>query len=82
MIRTTIDMAETQFRELIEAALRGEDVLITTNGDDGQPAVRISRVSQVLNDNRPRPKFGSARGKLTVPDDFDDPLEGQVPKVL
>lgn len=75
MIRTTVDVAETQFRELIEAALRGEDVLITTNGDDGQPSVRISRVSEAVDDDRPKPKFGSAKGKLTVPDDFDDPLE-------
>jgi antitoxin (DNA-binding transcriptional repressor) of toxin-antitoxin stability system len=75
MIRTTVDMAETQFRELIEAALRGEDVLITINGDDGQPAVRISRVADAPDEDRPGPKFGSARGKLTVPDDFDDPLE-------
>lgn len=75
MIRTTVEIAETQFRELIEAALRGEDVLITTDGENGQPTVRISRVADERDSDYPRPLFGSARGKLTVPDDFDDPLE-------
>ena len=75
MIRTTVDMAETQFRELIEAALRGEDVLITTNGDEGQPAVRISRVASPDDDDRPRPRFGSAKGKIWMAEDFDEPLE-------
>jgi antitoxin (DNA-binding transcriptional repressor) of toxin-antitoxin stability system len=75
MIRTTIDNAETQFRELIEAALRGEDVLITTDDGDGQPAVRISRVSDIEDDDRPRPRFGSAKGKIWMADDFDEPLE-------
>lgn len=39
MIRTTIDDAQTRLKELVDAALRGEEVVITTPGDDGETTI-------------------------------------------
>lgn len=73
MIRTTLDDAETHLRELIAAALRGEEVLIETAGEQGGPAVRL--VATELITSGETPTFGSAKGLIWVADNFDDPLE-------
>ena len=63
-----LDEAKLRLRDLIEAAIRGETVLILK---DDQPAVQLVPVE--------RPKrhaqFGSARGLVTLAADFDAPLE-------
>jgi antitoxin (DNA-binding transcriptional repressor) of toxin-antitoxin stability system len=59
--------AKTQLAELIEAAASGEEVIIA--GGDGL-LFKIVPVSS------PVPKFGSARGLITIADNFDEPLEG------
>lgn len=65
-----VDFIEVRahFPDLIEAAINGEEVLITR---DDQPVLKIVRVEPA----RPRPKFGSAKGMVTIADDFDAPLE-------
>lgn len=63
-----LNEARAHFPDLIEAAINGEEVLITS---DDQPVLKIVRVEPV----RPRPKFGSAKGMVTIADDFDAPLE-------
>jgi antitoxin (DNA-binding transcriptional repressor) of toxin-antitoxin stability system len=73
MIKTTIDIAETQIRELIEAALRGEDVLITTASDRDDRSIRLVVVS--TQEQPPYRKAGSAKGEIWMSDDFDEPLE-------
>jgi prevent-host-death family protein len=67
---TQVNLAEAQARlpELVAAAVRGEEVVIE---QANCPAVRLTPVPPP----KPRPRFGSARGRLTVPDDFDEPLE-------
>ena len=73
MIRTTIDNAETQFRELIDAALRGEDVVITPESDLDERVIKL-----VVVPSQDRPAFrkaGSAKGEIWISDDFDEPLE-------
>jgi prevent-host-death family protein len=65
----TLEDAQRQLPDLIEAAVRGEEVVITRAD---RPAVRLVPV------DRPRPdrKAGSAKGKiLYMADDFDAPLE-------
>jgi prevent-host-death family protein len=62
----TLDEAQAHLVDLVEAAIRGETVVITKDGQQiqlvpVQPPVR-------------RPQFGSARGQITMADDFDDPL--------
>jgi antitoxin (DNA-binding transcriptional repressor) of toxin-antitoxin stability system len=74
MITTTVKLAETQFKELIAAALRGEDVLITADDENGT-AVRITRVAPRDELEEPRPRFGSAKGRIWIADDFDEPLD-------
>jgi len=73
MIRTTVDHVDEQFRSLIEAAFRGEEVFITLESEHGERTVKLTAVD--FDAAQEKPMFGSARGKLTVPDDFNDPIE-------
>jgi antitoxin (DNA-binding transcriptional repressor) of toxin-antitoxin stability system len=68
MQQVTIDEAKAHLPDLIEAALNGVEVVIAK---DEQPVVKLVPVIQP----RPQPKFGSARGLITISDDFDEPLE-------
>ncbi len=77
MTQVTLDEAKEQLPALIEAALGGEEVLITRDGK----AVRL--VPQESGSAKPprkagsaSPRFGSAKGLITyIADDFDAPLE-------
>lgn len=61
------DEAQSRLPELLEAALRGEEVYITGEG--------MARVQLVRVEAEPeRRQFGSAKGMITMSDDFDDPL--------
>ncbi|HEY9781814.1 MAG TPA: type II toxin-antitoxin system prevent-host-death family antitoxin [Leptolyngbyaceae cyanobacterium] len=61
--------ASKHLPELIEAAKGGEEIIITK---DEQPVVKLVPVSLV---KKRRPQFGSAKGLVTISDDFDEPLE-------
>ena len=67
---TQVTMAEAQLRlpDLVLAAVQGEEVVIAQND---QAAVRLVPVAA----GRPLPRFGSARGKIFMADDFDAPLD-------
>lgn len=71
MIRVPIDEAECRLTEIIEASLRGEAVFVILRGDQGERVVRLEAAE--LPERRPR--FGSAKGLITMSDDFDAPLE-------
>ena len=60
--------AEKNLPDLVEAAIDGEDVIITKND---QPVVKLVPVDRVDS----RRKFGSARGLITFSEDFDKPIE-------
>ena len=60
---------QANVEELIEQASQGEEVIIESR--DG----RRYRLVEVEG-QRPRPKFGSARGQVRTLDGFDDPIEG------
>jgi len=60
--------AENQLAQLIEEVASGEEVVITRS--DGS-AFKIVSISST----QPRPKFGSAKGLISMSDDFDDALE-------
>ncbi len=70
MIRTTLEGAQAHLPDLIDAAVRGEEVLIATEGMQGEQIVRLVPVSS----ERPRPRFGSAKGLFEMSEDFDAPL--------
>lgn len=68
---TQIDIKEAQLHlpELIKQAVDGEEVIITA---DHQPIVKLVVVSDEA--PRGRRQFGSAKGLITISDDFDEPL--------
>ncbi len=56
------------FSKLIDQAANGEEVLIIR---ENQPLVKMV----AANRNKRRRQFGSAKGKIKVADNFDEPLE-------
>jgi antitoxin (DNA-binding transcriptional repressor) of toxin-antitoxin stability system len=71
MIRATIeDIPELE--DLFDAALRGDEVIITGHHYRGLRVVRmVAAENTVIPPRRP----GSARGQIWMSDDFDEPLE-------
>lgn len=65
-----INVAEASKRlpSLIEAVLNGEEIVITENN---QPVVKLTPLLPVKRRRQP----GSAKGLVTISDDFDEPLE-------
>jgi len=61
------DEAQSRLPELLDAALRGEEIYIT-----GEGVVRVQLVPVLV--RRGTPQFGSAKGMFTIADDFDAPL--------
>jgi antitoxin (DNA-binding transcriptional repressor) of toxin-antitoxin stability system len=68
MQNVNIDEATTQLLTLIEAAVRGEVVLITTHD---QQTIRLVPIKHA---RQPR-RAGSAKGLIHLADDFDAPLD-------
>ncbi|MGB3515328.1 MAG: hypothetical protein WBA43_02660 [Elainellaceae cyanobacterium] len=54
--------------QLVEAALHGEEIIILK---DNKPVVKLT----LLEPAQRRPQFGSAKGLITLSDDFDEPLD-------
>lgn len=68
MHQVNIEEAKSHLPDLIDAAVNGEEVVIAK---DDRHAVKLVPVSQ----SKPRPQFGSAKGLISMSDDFDEPLE-------
>jgi antitoxin (DNA-binding transcriptional repressor) of toxin-antitoxin stability system len=68
MQQIDLNEAKKHLIDLIEAALGGEEVVIT---QDDQPVLKLVRVSAP----KVHRKAGSAKGLITTSDDFDAPLE-------
>ena len=64
----TVAEAAEKLSDLIDAAMRGEEIVIT-KGDKSE--VKLTPHVSI----KPRPKFGSAKGLIEMSDDFDEPLE-------
>ena len=67
MQQVSRDEAQSRLPELLDAALRGEEIYIT-----GEGVVRVQLVPVPV--RRGTPQFGSAKGMFTMSDDFDAPL--------
>ena len=68
MQQVTVDEAKAHLIDLIDAAVAGEEVLITRDG-----GLSVQLVPHVI---RPcKRKFGSAKGLISMSPDFDAPLE-------
>ena len=70
MQQINLNEASKHLPDLIEAALRGEEIAIAK---DDKPVVKLVPVSPVK--KRWPAKAGSAKGLVTISDDFDEPLE-------
>jgi len=70
MPTVTLPEAQARLPELLAAAERGEEIVITR---DEQPGIKLVPVGPT---GKPQPQFGSAKGMiLHIADDFDAPLE-------
>ncbi len=67
MKQVELQEAQRDLQRLIDAALRGEMVFILGEGDQAVQLIPVER------ERKPR-KAGSARGLITIADDFDAPL--------
>jgi len=73
MIQVTMDEAKDRLPDLIDAAARGETVLIEQGTDQGAQVVQLVAVQEKGKRKR---EFGSAKGLIIyMADDFDAPLE-------
>ncbi len=73
MVQVTRAEAKEHFDDLIEAAMRGETVLIEDTDEQGKQTVQMVALP-AKPVRRPR-KPGSAKGLIVMSDDFDAPLE-------
>jgi antitoxin (DNA-binding transcriptional repressor) of toxin-antitoxin stability system len=74
MIHVQLDDAKTQLPDLIDAAVRGETVLIET--EKGEQGAHVVQLVAVARQARRKRKAGSAKGLIAhMADDFDAPLE-------
>jgi prevent-host-death family protein len=70
-MEVNIHEAETHFSRLLERVAMGEEVIISKGG---KPVAKLIPV-----DALPKKRLlGSAKGKFTVPDDFNDPLPKEI----
>ena len=66
VVNVNYEDVKTQIADLIEAAMRGDKVVITKNG---QQIIQLVPMKTVR-----RRKFGSAKGKIKFARDFNAPL--------
>jgi prevent-host-death family protein len=66
-MNVSVRLAEIQLSVLLDRAASGEEVIITKAG---KPLAKLVPIEHRM--------FGSAKGKFTVPDDFNDPLPKEI----
>ncbi len=74
-ITVDIDEAKTHFSKLIERVRLGEEVIVTKAGT---PVARLVPVETAAKRRQP----GSAKGKIRIGDDFDDPLPPDIARAF
>jgi prevent-host-death family protein len=73
-MKISVEDAKNRFSDMLDRIAIGEEVIIT---DKGEPVAKLVRVPATT--KKPRKfQFGSAKGEITVPDDFNDPLPKEV----
>jgi antitoxin (DNA-binding transcriptional repressor) of toxin-antitoxin stability system len=68
MYQIELEKAKAQIESLLQTALDGEEVVITRNE---QPILKLVSIPPA----KPRRRSGSAKGLITISDDFDEPIE-------
>lgn len=64
--------AKTRFSKLVEAVMRGEEIIIAKAGN---PVAKLVPFS-----SKKKRKFGVLKGQIRISDDFDDPLSDEILK--
>jgi len=64
MNQLDLAQAKSKLPELLDLAIEGEEIIITQNN---KPVAKISPIKRPL-------KRGSAKGKIWMSEDFDEPL--------
>lgn len=64
--------AKTRFSKLVEAVMRGEEIIIAKAG---KPAAKLVPFVE-----KKKRKFGVLKGQVHISDDFDEPLSEEVLK--
>lgn len=67
MTTMTVSDASSRLGELLDAAIRGEDVFIISATGRTAQLIAVNAVAK-------RRQFGSAKGRPTMADDFDEQL--------
>lgn len=68
MTQVDITQVKADISKVLDLAIKGEEIVIT---QDDKPVAKISPIVPVLRSL----KRGSAKGKVWMSDDFDEPLE-------
>ena len=66
VVSVNYDELKAKIMDMIEAAMRGDKVVVIKNGKQIVQLVRMKSTR--------KPKFGSAKGKIKFAPDFDAPL--------
>jgi antitoxin (DNA-binding transcriptional repressor) of toxin-antitoxin stability system len=67
-MQVSVTEAAASLKELMEAAIDGEEVIICI---DDRSVIKLAPIESV----KPRRKAGSAKGLIWMSEDFDEPLE-------
>ncbi len=67
MYQVNIHEAKTHLSKLIEKVMNGEEVIIAKGN---KPVAKLV----LLDGIKPKRKLGSAKGKIKISEDFDEPL--------
>jgi len=68
MHQVNIHEAKTHLSKLIQEVIAGEDVIIAKGN---KPVAKLVALSQ----QKPQRQLGTAKGKIVMADDFDEPLD-------
>ena len=68
MLQVNVHEAKTNLSKLIQKVVDGEEVIIARGN---QPIVKLVLIEKL----KPKRRLGTAKGKMKIADDFDEPLE-------
>ena len=68
MTQVTVQQASQRLTDLVDAAVNGEEVIVVRPDNSGVRLVPVPATNG-------RPVYGSAKGLITISDDFDAPVD-------
>ena len=74
-VQVDINDAKSELSKLIDQAIAGEEIIISKGG---KPVAKLAPFEKPIQERKP----GSAKGKITLARDFDEPLPDNIFKEL